>query len=272
MLKIVVFDGGCGGEIVADYLTEELGVVEVIRVIERRSSFYEKQTRAELNLLVEQRLKSYIGEVDVIVLGGYVVSLALGYLQAKYPTQKFVGVGVNYYRILRSAAYPARITVLMNEALLKSDFCEELRVNLPFSILAVPDCTGWGELAAVDGLTTTMMRTELETYFALPPARKVKVLREKPHKSILETVAGEKYATTTMVAAATQVAVRRVPEAQRLIPSDVVLILNTCLWGLKREIEDVFGYRVRVMEFRKKLLHDVCIALNLLGADGERSK
>ena len=34
MLKIVVFDGGYGGEFFADKLKEELPVVEIIRVID----------------------------------------------------------------------------------------------------------------------------------------------------------------------------------------------------------------------------------------------
>lgn len=108
------------------------------------------------------------------------------------------------------------------------------------------------------------MRADLEPYFELTP-------REKCHDNedsdtILEKILKEKYLS--------ELANRhpsRPPNAP-LIHGDVVLLLNTNLWELREDIEKLFGFNVRVMDFRQKLLHDVCAALNLLGVHGERSK
>lgn len=270
MLKIVVFDGGCGGETVANYLAEELGVIEVICAIDCRSNFYEHKTQPELNRLVEKKLQPYIGKVDLIVLGGYTVSLSLDYLREKYHHQKFVGVGVSYYRIFHASSYPMCITVIMNEALLTSSFCEELKDNLPFSTLSIPDCAGWGDLAGKGQLSASIMQTELAPYFDLHPIKRARTPKVQQHKSILETIISEKY--YPQPAHLPELPEPQPGEGRKLITSDVVLILNTCLWSLKQEIEDIFGYRVRVLDFRKKLLHDVCASLGLLGLDGERSK
>lgn len=263
MLKIVVFDGGCGGENVANYLGKELGVVEVVRAIDSRSNVYESKNLAAVCTSVERRLKPYIGDVDLIVLGGYTVSAALKHLQRKYPQQKFVGVGVNYYRIFSSTIYPRRITAMMNEKLIESELCNELRENLPYSTLAVPDFSGWEYLAKYGRLTPAVMREDLENYFELRPKSNRQIAAErtaaKKSRSILEKIASEKQQT------------KEEPKPA-LIPSDVVLLLNTCLWGVKEELEYIFGYKARVLDFRQKLLHDTCIALGLKGADGERSK
>lgn len=53
---------------------------------------------------------------------------------------------------------------------------------------------------------------------------------------------------------------------------DVVLLLNTHFWEVKAELEEIFGWRVRVLDFREKLLHDVCAALKLRGVHGGRAK
>ncbi len=270
MLKIVVFDGGCGGQAVANYLAEELGVIEVICAADCRSELYERKTQPELNRLVEKQLQSYIGKADLIVLGGYIVALALDYLCARHPYQKFVSVGVNYHRILHTSPYPMRITAIMNMTLLTSPFCEDLKDHLPFSTLAIPDCTGWSDLAGKGQLSTSIMQMDLAPYFDLHPIKKVKLPKALQHRSILETVAREKYYSE--LAQSTEPPKLQPQEGRKLITSDVVLILNTCLWNLKQEIEDIFGYKVRVLDFRKKLLHDVCTSLGLLGLDGERSK
>lgn len=261
MLKVVVFDGGCGGENVAKYLSEELGVVDVCCVVDATHNLYDTKSLTQICLRVEKNLRNHIGKVDLIVLGSYTASLATEYLRELYPHQKFVGVGVNYYRILKSSNYPTRITVMMNESLLESALCEELKANLPYSTLAVPDCSGWNQLADAGQLSSEVMRTDLGTYFELYRPQSISLSSAPPkNESLLATIIKEKYYPSITE-----------PE-RRLIPTDVVLILNTCLWGVKSELEEVFGYKVRVLDFRQKLLHDTCVSLNLLGVDGERSK
>ena len=48
MLKIVVFDGGWGGELVADYLAEELQTIEIERVIDWKHAPYDNKTISEM--------------------------------------------------------------------------------------------------------------------------------------------------------------------------------------------------------------------------------
>lgn len=274
MLKVVVFDGGCGGEAVADFLADELGVVEVIKAIDCSHGSYEDKNQAEVCALAERALKSYIGKADLIVLGGYTASLALGPLRIKYPNQKFVGLGVNYHCILKSNPYPFKITVLMQETLLCSPLRDELRDNLPFSTLAIPDCSGWSTLAEQGRLSTDIIQKDLAPYFVLQPVKRIQ--NQKPPtkpQTLLDAIFQEKYCSAGQTQLTSPSATSIVSASDRqLIASDAVLILNTCLWGSKKQIEDVFGYKVRVMDFRQKLLRDVCAGLKLLGLDGKRSK
>lgn len=242
MLKVVVFDSGWGGEVVANYLENELQVVEIIRAIDWKNIPYERLTLAEIRHHAEIMLRKYIGKVDLIVFGGYITTLAaLNYFEQRYPLQKFVGLGVNYYRILKSRHFPEHVTVMMDNLLLGGDICKELRRNLPNSTIIVPDCSGWEMMTNAGELSQHILRSELEPYFLLYNGR----TGTRPRKPW--NTAGQ-------------------------IKSDVVLLLNTHYWEVKQEIEQLFGYSVRVMDFREKLLHDVCFALGLLGVDGRRSK
>lgn len=234
MLKIVVYDGGWGGNIVASFLRKEIQTVEIIKVIDWAHAPYETKTITEICFLAERCLRTYLGKVDLIVMAGYSAALAADYLRQRYQGQKIVSVGINYYQILHAKQYPDRITLLMNNNLLQSTWREEICRRLPYSILTIPDCSGWEHLINEGELTPEIMIEELSPYFEL------RGTRTNTHK--------------------------------KLIGSDVVLILNTHLWDLKEEIEHIFGYRVRVLDFRRKLLHDVCLALELLGVDGRRSK
>lgn len=62
------------------------------------------------------------------------------------------------------------------------------------------------------------------------------------------------------------------PARAELFRPDVILLLNTHFWSIRSELEELFGYRVRVLDFRQKLLHDTCRALELRGVHGDRSK
>lgn len=251
MLKIVVFDGGWGGEVIANYLGQELQVMDILRVIDWDNAPYEEKDSEEICRLAEVALKDYFGKVDLIVLGGYSAALALEYLRQKYPQQKFVAVGVNYHRVLKTHHYPNRITIIINNSPLEA-FKQEFQTNLPYSHLSIPDSMGWEELTNSGEFSMETMRADLNGYFHLRP---VKYGKNNPRPNLHDL-----YHTAEIW-----------PLEDR-IKSDVVLLLNTNLWDRREEIETLFGYNVRVMDFRQKLLHDVCVALNLLGTDGCRAK
>lgn len=266
MLKIVVFDGGWGGEVVANFLEHELGVIEIIREIDWQHAPYDGKSISEICRLADDCLAKYMNKVDLIVLGGYTVTMVADYLQRRYKHQRIVGVGINYYRILKSGRYPNRVTAIMSQSLLDTDFCNNLRENLPYTTLAIPDSSGWEEQANMGDLCASILRTDLEAYFELRPleSRQVQNLSTLP---LLEALRAEKAQKLNQISYQ-----RESSDKYDLIPSDAVLLLNTNFWDLRSEFEEVFGYKVRIFDFRQKLLHDVCIALDLRGVHGERSK
>lgn len=273
MLKIVVFDGGCGAETVANFLQFELSTVDVVPVIDWQNAPYDKKSLPEVYRLVEKALEEYLDKVDLIVLGGYTVTQALNFLQAKYPQQKFVGLGVNYYQVLKCRKYPERVTVMMNENLYHTELLAEIRESLPFSRIILPDCGDWEELANTNELSRAVIYDDLVDYFELSGGPVAVNLSDQTqeNKPILEMLREQKQDKKD---AEPDPLPREslAPAGYRLIKSDAVLLLNTNFWEAKPDFEDLFGYKVRVLDFRQKLLHDVCATLELLGVDGRRSK
>lgn len=276
MLKIVVFDGGWGGEIITEFLKDELGTVEVESVIDWDHAPYDTRTLPDVIQLVEDGLQEYIGKVDLIVLGGYTVCQALASLRSKYSAQKFVGVGVNYHRILNTSNYPERVTVLMNGNLFKTSFCAELRKNLPFSTLTLPDCSDWEELSNYGELSRKRLYDDLADYFKLcvKPTPDGSFRKPDENRPLIELIreAQQRAQAVKEGKLIEEKAEEEVLADRELIESDIVLLLNTNFWDVKSDLELLFGYKTRVLDFRQKLLHDVCFALKLRGVDGKRSK
>lgn len=93
MLKVVVFDGGYGGELFADKLEEEIPVIEVIRVIDWRNADRLLMSAKDARRVAREALRSYIGQVDLIVFANHLLSVtSLKYFRRKYRMQKFVGL------------------------------------------------------------------------------------------------------------------------------------------------------------------------------------
>ncbi len=301
MLKIVVFDSGWGGELVADFLMGELTTVEIVRVIDWAEAPYCGKSISEICGLADMALRRYVGEADLIVLGGYAVSLALDFLQEKYPWQKFVGMGINYDMVLRSRNFPGQIVLLMDRLTSESKLRQELRDALPYSTLMIPDCTGWEELINENLMSTEVLRQDLGYDFVLAPERKRRnvasaTVHERTFDDLTVQAAisrpelfGEKQQSLRMAIAkftqAAKVAANEEQEAKDMITKhneemerrnswepDVILLLNTHFWEIKLQLEEIFGYKVRVLDFREKLLHDVCAALKLRGVHGRRAK
>lgn len=249
MLKVVVFDGGWGGEIVANYLEEELGIVEIIRVIDWKNVPYDEKSVEEIADLAEENLQNYFGKVDLIVMGGYSTGLAINILSEKHPEQAFIGPKINYDLILRTRTYPEQVVILSGKTVHNSLVRAEVREKLPYSTLVLPDCGGWEELINEDMMTKEILRVELAWDFVL----------QKQKQKLLNSanVESEKV---------------NIECTRTKIKPDAVLILNTHYWEIKEAIEETFGWRVRVIDFRQKLLHDICFALKLRGVDGKRSK
>lgn len=117
MRKVVIVDSGYGGEFLADRFDEEIGVVEVIRVIDWRHSEQYLTKPKTARELAAQILRPYIGKVDLIVFANHLLSAtSLNYFRHKYPEQAFVGLG------LKQPEYFTRkqVLVLATKALTKT--------------------------------------------------------------------------------------------------------------------------------------------------------
>ncbi len=96
MLKIVVFDSGYGGELLADYLEDALPVIDIVRAINWREAEIIQHSSRLSRKLSEKFLQPYIGKVDLIVIANFFISAtSLKYLQRKYKNQKFIGLNLN---------------------------------------------------------------------------------------------------------------------------------------------------------------------------------
>ena len=93
MLKIVVLDGGFGGEIFADRLEEELPIANIIRVIDWRNADLFLKSSKSARQVADAAIRPYIGRVDLIIFANHLVSItSLKYFRRKYQNQKFLGL------------------------------------------------------------------------------------------------------------------------------------------------------------------------------------
>ena len=259
MLKVVVFDGGWGGQNVANYLAEELGVIEIEFVIDNNPYPYELLSLEEICTLAEKSLKPYLGKVDLIVLGGYMSSLALDTLRDRHPSQRFVGMGIDYRLIYKTRRRPQTITIMGDKPLVRLPIWAELRNRLPEVSLIAPDCSGWESLIDMGEMSPEIIKSELSKHFYLTDEQFILQEARAP------TIGQPREERVPFIKKFWRRTARTVSE---LIQTDTILLLNTHYWDLKPVLERFFGRHVRVLDFRRKLLHDVCLALNLRGLDG----
>lgn len=95
MLKVVVFDGGYGGEFFADQLESELPILEVIRVIDWRNADQILTSPRKARRVAKNALRPYIGKVDLIIFANHLLTItSLKYFRRKYKKQKFLGLSL----------------------------------------------------------------------------------------------------------------------------------------------------------------------------------
>ena len=117
MHKIAIIDSGYGGEFLADRFEEEVGVIEVIRVIDWRHDKQYLSNPRTARGLAEAVLRPYIGKVEVIVLANHLLSAtSLKHFQRKYPKQVFIGL-----KLKKSDSFTRKnIIILTTKALTKT--------------------------------------------------------------------------------------------------------------------------------------------------------
>lgn len=95
MLKVVVFDSGYGGELFADYLQENLPIIQIIRVIDWRNANKIISSPKQARKIAEADILPYIGRVDLIIFANHLLTItSLKYFKRKYKNQKFLGLGL----------------------------------------------------------------------------------------------------------------------------------------------------------------------------------
>lgn len=95
MLKVVVFDGGYGGEFLADRMKEELPILEIVRVIDWRNADNLLVNPKKARKIAKTALRPYIGQVDLIILANHLLTItSLKYFKRKYKNQKFLGLNL----------------------------------------------------------------------------------------------------------------------------------------------------------------------------------
>lgn len=303
MKRILVFDFGHGGEQVANYLERELSVVEIVRLIDWNNPTWDELFPAEIPRLVERLIRPYIGSFDLIILGGYVATLALPLLKRLFPEQLFLGVGVNYRRIYKYTNRTKQIVPLASPALLESAWFDDFRTKLSSLEFKIPNCAGWEQLINDREVSPDLLRADLMESLGVNLVQH----REPHHRgrpkstapSLLEQISIASscqenghtaaqnflqirnfaqnspdintFAQNLSTLSGFAVAKKSLITSAAELP-DVVLLLNTHFWAIKRELEEIFGWRVKILDFREKLLHDVCFALKLRGVHGGRLK
>ncbi len=95
MLKVVIYDCGYGGELLADWLEAELPILEIIRVIDWRSAHKMQSNSRDARKIAEADLRPYVGRVDLIILANHLLAItSLKYFRRKYKSQRFIGLNL----------------------------------------------------------------------------------------------------------------------------------------------------------------------------------
>lgn len=135
MLKIVIFDSGYGGELFADYLEQELPVVDIIRVIDWRHAEEIQRKPKSARKFAEESLRPYIGKVDLIVFANYLLSItSLKYFRRQYQNQAFIGL--NFYH---PCNFRCRTALITTEAVAKTFTCKYFAHQIKAKIYALDD-------------------------------------------------------------------------------------------------------------------------------------
>jgi len=157
MLKVVVFDCGYGGELLADELAEVLPILEIIRVIDWRHASEIQSSPRRARECAREALRPYIGKVDLIIFANHLLSVtSLKYFQRKYNSQRFLGL-----KLKSPDSYVKRdVLVLATKPLAKTLTYQTFLLRLRRNVRTLtPD--SWPAKIDDGLLTAAEVRTEL---------------------------------------------------------------------------------------------------------------
>lgn len=162
MPKIVILDGGFGGELFADYVESEIPTLEVIRVIDWRHADDYLSSRRSSRRAAFEALRPYIGTVDLIVFANFLLSFtSLSYFRHKFKNQKFTGFNLG----LKQLKSPTLILTTT-----------AVRHTIPFYNFAhscqhpqILTCDSWPNLIDDGELSPAEIQSALAPSFDFPP-------------------------------------------------------------------------------------------------------
>ena len=163
--KVVVFDNGYGGELFANYVEDEMPILEVIRVIDWLGSanFYKNSYQARHETL--SSLRPYLGRVDLIMVANHLVSeTSLKFLRHKYPDQKFSGFTIE--KPITSKA--ERALILTTKASYDTFEHRAIKRRLGLKTRELI-CDHWAKLIDEGSLTRAIIEQDLAKFQAFKP-------------------------------------------------------------------------------------------------------
>ena len=162
MLKVVVFDSGFGGELLADYLEEELPLVEVIRVIDWRNASTILTSPKQARKAAETALRPYVDHVDLIIFANYLISItSLKYFRQKYKSQKFAGFRLKNEQII----YNKPTVIFTTKAVSRTINFFKFAHSIKAKIITLDD---WPNLIDDGELTIDKIKSDLKDILAYP--------------------------------------------------------------------------------------------------------
>jgi glutamate racemase len=160
--KVVVFDGGFGGELFADYVERELAVIDVIRVIAWRELEPLTKRPKDARRIAEEALAPYIGKVSLIVFANHLLStFDLKYFKQKYPRQQFLGFSFPQTNTKRALILA---TKALHGSLAYHNIVHKMRAKIQ-----TIDCDDWVPLVDDAELTKERIERDLARFKKFKP-------------------------------------------------------------------------------------------------------
>lgn len=163
--KVVVFDSGFGGELFADYLEEEIPIIEVVRVIDWRNSTKIISNLKSARLAAETALRPYIGSVDLIIFANFLLSTDLRYFCRKFKHQKFLGFPLRFNQVKPNT----KTALILTTKALHNTLSHRIFVHKLKTKTHTVDCDTWPELIDDGELSDYMIYQKLESYKKFSP-------------------------------------------------------------------------------------------------------
>lgn len=220
MLKVVVFDSGYGGELFADYLGEELPVIEIIRVIDWRNADKILENPHSARKVAESSLRPFINKVDLIIFANFLLTAtSLKYFKRKYKSQKFIGINLEE----PSTFIKHDVLILTTKAMTKTINHYNFIVHLKRKVKVIP-LDSWPQKIDDGELT--------------PP-------------EIKEAIA------------------HRLIKESNFLPKEIILGC-THFYDIKSELNDAFGYNIKIYDGFSKTAQNAFKALKIRGGNFKR--